>query len=267
MVENSNLKQQARAYAAERGISYTQARREILATAGALLSRMGGDLTSVSRRYVTLQQEQRLDGVLPYPFHISEGGHVGRQDFWRGDPFRLVGFVDDPDSYEVTVYARDFVANPDSALGKHPVFEARDGRFSTYSGEVASATSHEQVVAAPSQVMLTLTTGDGARRVEYGVGHLMGLLSDRDYKGDPANGVVSPEAVSAMSAWLMADPGNQDLDDLHGLFTHAEDLMEQRDAAAEEAGEELDDDTDDGVVAVLDPVQVKAWREQFWAGP
>ena len=29
---------------------------------------------------------------VPYPYHIDSEGNVLRQDFWRGDPSRLIGF-------------------------------------------------------------------------------------------------------------------------------------------------------------------------------
>lgn len=64
----------------------------------------------------------------PYPFHIDpKTGNVGRQDFWKGDPLRLLGFQDTAEVQRVTMFLEAFVADPPAAIGKFPVFIKKGG--------------------------------------------------------------------------------------------------------------------------------------------
>lgn len=65
---------------------------------------------------------------LPYPYQIDADGSVLRQDFWRGEPARLLGFQQDADVQQVDLLAEDWLATEDSApAGWHPVFMDADG--------------------------------------------------------------------------------------------------------------------------------------------
>ena len=73
----------------------------------------------------------------PYPFSIvGEGehlGHVLRQDFWKGEPYALMGFQDRFEVQQVDLHLRDFIADPETAVGKYPVFsDANTGGLYTY---------------------------------------------------------------------------------------------------------------------------------------
>lgn len=217
MTSNNNLKQQARAYAAEHKVPYAQARREVAAQ-----QQHPVPDGSIVRRQFQIQQEQREDGVLPYPFYISENGFVDRQDFWRGEPFRLVGFVDAPDSHDVTIDMDDFAAHPTAAIGKHPVLAYRDGTFFTYTGPVETVAPRIKHVSTPQTVTITAATSDGHHKVEFGVGHLMWLLNDRDFDGPVSEGRIKPSTAAEMLVWLLHDPAEQDLDALHDFFTHSD---------------------------------------------
>lgn len=72
-------------------------------------------------RTITIHPAAKSDQK-PYPFHIEPDGTVGRQDFWNGNPSRLVGFQHDTDVQQVDVDLDDFLANPESAVGCYPVF-------------------------------------------------------------------------------------------------------------------------------------------------
>lgn len=94
-------------------------------------------------KMITIQPEQREDGVLPYPFHIQAEdtdeiprGAIGRQDFWHGKPERLVGFVADPETQQVDLFPRDFFAEPEKAKGMHPVMQDSEGGWATYPGAI-----------------------------------------------------------------------------------------------------------------------------------
>lgn len=87
--------------------------------------------------------EYDVSKPLPYPFHIdAETGEVGRQDFWRGDPLRLLGFQNDADIQRVDVHFPDFAADPDVAVGKFPVFVRADGSIYSMTNPVKSATAY-----------------------------------------------------------------------------------------------------------------------------
>lgn len=67
---------------------------------------------------------------VPYPYHIDAEGNVLRQDFWRGDPSRLIGFQEDRDVQQVDVLAGDwFKGEPEDVIGMYPVFVTSDGQM------------------------------------------------------------------------------------------------------------------------------------------
>lgn len=83
---------------------------------------------------IKIQPKERPDMTLPYPYFIDvKTGEVGKQDFWKGEPLRLVGFNPKPDtSGENTLVFKDFVKDPKQAVGMFPVFEHSDGNYFTY---------------------------------------------------------------------------------------------------------------------------------------
>lgn len=82
---------------------------------------------------VLVIQPEESGGVLPYPWYISKGGMVGRQDYWRGAPAQLVGFVSEPDTTgDVDLTFEEFWAEGTGAVGMFPVFAHADGTFNTY---------------------------------------------------------------------------------------------------------------------------------------
>lgn len=211
MTTNNNLKRQSRERAAATGVSYAQARRETIE--GNAAQDPAGTVAMFA-----IQQEQRADGVLPYPFFVSETGFVDRQDFWRGDPFLLVGFVSDPEKHTVDLHVQDWVKNPQAAHGMTPVLSDRKGRFSTYTGPVESITDYTVTRSAPGVATARYTNMVTNERLSVGVGHLMWLLNDRDFDGSPREGVVRESALRDMLSWLVRDPGGQDLDAVEGFL-------------------------------------------------
>lgn len=86
------------------------------------------------RPQITIQPVNR-GGVEPYPWHIDEEGLVGRQEFWKGTPYRLAGFVDVPTmTGTVDVTLAEFWESPELALDMYPVFEHYDGSMFTHGG-------------------------------------------------------------------------------------------------------------------------------------
>lgn len=82
---------------------------------------------------VLVIQPEQTGGALPYPWFIAEDGMVGRQDFWRGAPAQLIGFVHLPDTTgEVDLEFDEFWADGDEAVDMFPVFAHADGTFNTW---------------------------------------------------------------------------------------------------------------------------------------
>lgn len=85
---------------------------------------------------ITLQPSPRVDNIvdgiemtqLPYPFHVdADTGDVGRQDFWRGDPARVVGFQKDLAVQRIDLWWRDAVKNPEQVVGMYVVTAGTSG--------------------------------------------------------------------------------------------------------------------------------------------
>lgn len=64
---------------------------------------------------------------LPYPYHIEDDGTVGRQDFWKGKPARLLGFQLTADRHEVSVRVETWLENDVDVTGHFPVFQDKNG--------------------------------------------------------------------------------------------------------------------------------------------
>jgi len=90
-------------------------------------------------RTIQLQPEEQNGGTLPYPYYIDpETFEVGRQDIWRGSPYRLLGFNDTRETGNIELEVTEWIENPESAVGMFPVFENRKGGIFTYQLPVMS---------------------------------------------------------------------------------------------------------------------------------
>jgi hypothetical protein len=109
-------------------------------------------------RIITIQPEAFVDNVwvgkegkivegkkLPYPFHVdAETGNVENQDFWQGDPVRVLGFQDDEDVQRINLWwAEVAVTDPERVVGKFPVMLQSDGTIYTYTVKVESVSVRE----------------------------------------------------------------------------------------------------------------------------
>jgi hypothetical protein len=88
-------------------------------------------MTAPTARKLTIQPAE-TGGILPYPYHVDQDGNVGRQDFWKGAPLRLIGFVDRAGAGEIDLTLEAFLDDPDEAVDAYPVFEHADGDWHTY---------------------------------------------------------------------------------------------------------------------------------------
>jgi len=89
---------------------------------------------------ITIQPVQ-TGADLPYPFHVDEEGFIGRQEFWKGKPYKLVGFASRPIAGQMDVFFADFWKDPELAIGKFPVFADKKKDWFTHS--IAIASFHE----------------------------------------------------------------------------------------------------------------------------
>lgn len=75
---------------------------------------------------------------LPYPFHIDAAtGDVLDQEFWKGDPLRVVGFQKDEEIQTVNLWWADAAADPDKIVGMFPVMVGPEGLY-TYTVKIES---------------------------------------------------------------------------------------------------------------------------------
>lgn len=77
---------------------------------------------------ITIQPGNTSDGTydvrqpLPYPYHVNaETGDVGRQDFWKGDPARVLGFQRTADRQRIDLLWEDAAKDPQQIVGMYPV--------------------------------------------------------------------------------------------------------------------------------------------------
>lgn len=101
---------------------------------------------------ITLQPSPRVDHLtedgteltqLPYPFHVDAKGDIQRQDFWRGNPAKVIGFTNDPAVQRVDLWWDDAVKDPQQAVGKYVVTRDDKGGMSVHVIAIQSATVHE----------------------------------------------------------------------------------------------------------------------------
>jgi len=83
-------------------------------------------------------QPEQTGSSLPYPYFISENGDVGRQDFWRGKPLKLIGFDKTPNAHVGVLGLEDFFKEPEKAIGLYPIFLHADGEWYTEVTKVGS---------------------------------------------------------------------------------------------------------------------------------
>lgn len=81
---------------------------------------------------IKLQPKGKPAGALPYPFFIDEDGFVLRQEFWRGKPYKLLGFNDTPKAGDIKLMRKEFMFYPQAAVAMYPVFKDATDNWYTY---------------------------------------------------------------------------------------------------------------------------------------
>lgn len=94
-----------------------------------------------SSRIVTLQPAAHVDHItedgteltkLPYPFHVNVHGEIQRQEFWKGNPERVVGFVSDLARQEVDLSWDEVYSDPQRAVGQYVITQDSEGGWATH---------------------------------------------------------------------------------------------------------------------------------------
>lgn len=66
-----------------------------------------------------------------FPFFIKLDGCVGKQVFWEGRPYELLGFNDKPITGKISLAFKIFKQDINKAIGMYPVFRNKDGSIET----------------------------------------------------------------------------------------------------------------------------------------
>jgi hypothetical protein len=99
--------------------------------------------------YYTIQPAPHVDHItedgteltkLPYPYHTDQDGAIQRQDFWQGNPLRVVGFQKDLSVQQVDLWWKDALKDPQQAVGMYLVTQDKDGNCSSHNTAVESIT-------------------------------------------------------------------------------------------------------------------------------
>jgi len=84
------------------------------------------------KKEITIKiQPKQIDKELPYPYFIDSKSKVGRQDFWKGKPLKLIAFDKNPNGRIGTLPFSAFWKNPKKAIGMYPVFEHKNKEWYT----------------------------------------------------------------------------------------------------------------------------------------
>lgn len=100
--------------------------------------------TIPAKKTIRLQPKERPDMTLPYPFFIEDDGSVGRQDFWKGEPAKLIGFSKEQKAGAFSFGRKAFMENPQMAVGHFPIFADKDDNWSTYGDVIGSVSVKEK---------------------------------------------------------------------------------------------------------------------------
>lgn len=113
---------------------------------------------------IRIQPSVLPDLLKPLPWTIREDGDVEDQDVWKGDPVALVGFQARFDVQTIDLLVKEWMDDPQRAVGMYPVFvEHSDGDSKTYVYQVAV----EEVQVLPDAPCEVVTLLDGVEIGRY----------------------------------------------------------------------------------------------------
>lgn len=112
---------------------------------------------------IRIQPGSQPDLPSPIPYHILDNGDVYDQDVWRGDPAALIGFQNRPDVQHIDLLHADWWHEPQTAIGKYPVFVTDHGTTWALTIAVAEVTTFE----SPHESLAAWTVTARTQRGDY----------------------------------------------------------------------------------------------------
>jgi len=99
--------------------------------------------------YYSINFAPRTDGLsedgqeryqTPYPFHVNPDRTIMGQEFWHGDPAKVIGFAQRLDVQSVDLSWKDFLDAPQKAVNMYVVTANLRDEWSTHLGAVSQVT-------------------------------------------------------------------------------------------------------------------------------
>jgi len=76
--------------------------------------------------------------TLPYPVGVHMDGSVTNQEFWQGDPYRVIGFQRDLARHEIDVWWSEVSRDPQKAVGLYLVTGDSKGGMGVHQTAISS---------------------------------------------------------------------------------------------------------------------------------
>jgi hypothetical protein len=91
-------------------------------------------------KVIRIQPEPYIDNMvddhemtkLPYPYVVDQDGLVAGQDFWKGDPYQVIGFQKDLAAQRIDLHWTEVLKDPRSAVGMYLVTSDENGDWGTH---------------------------------------------------------------------------------------------------------------------------------------
>ena len=93
---------------------------------------------------IKIQPKELKDFTLPYPYFIDKDGYVGRQDFWKGKPYKLLGFSKEAKAGKIELNFVSFWKKPSQAVNMYPVFADKKDNWATLLNKIESVEKDNQ---------------------------------------------------------------------------------------------------------------------------
>lgn len=190
----------------------------------------------------------RSDFSQPLDLHVTPGGMVCWQSFWRGERFRIVGLSRAPEG-RMSMLWQGYVEDReglDRAVGMYPVISDADYNYATWDTEIAAIEPVDYTPTAPPVVANVLPYA-GLAPFRFRCEEFLAALSDDDLAALEANNWVAEERLATL---LVGG------------------VIARRDEGAEKMCDSIDwaidrdPDLEDAwpYVVFLDPAEIQAWR-------
>ena len=141
----------------------------------------------------------------PILYHILDNGDVYNRHLWRGDLAALIGFQNKPDVEHVDLLHADWWREPQTAVGKYPVFVTDRGTPLVLTIAVADVTTFE----SPHDNLTAWTVATRTQRGDYNAPIAISVVSEQTNGRHlaTANMFISPDDGAIVVDIVDASPG------------------------------------------------------------